>query len=427
MPYTLTRHANFQVEVNGHLDSEAVDVERRQIVHDIRRRASVPGFRPGRAPETVVRSRFAAEIATELEQQLAERLWAEVVEAETDLELLTRPQIKHAHLHDDGSFHLEAALEVRPRYELPEIEGVDLPEVPTVPTDEEVAEEIERIRTENGAWEPVEDDEASDGMLVEADLVGEMEGSEEEPYREENARFVMGGDDVPPEINEALQGARPGDERVAEKRFPDDDPKPERAGKKVRYRIGVKGLRRRQLPPVDDDLAKAVGLDSLDDLRERVREGLVRRKRADRREQQRRAVLDHLEAGIDPADLPSSLVQSAVQEDLNRFAYSMAMQGMAPDSDQVDWQAMAARFEPGSRRKVLDTLILEQLAETWDIGVPENEVDAYVTAEAQQLGHPPAEHKATLASDGKLDQVRHAARVSATVDEMIRRAGGEVE
>ena len=76
---------------------------------------------------------------------------------------------------------------------------------------------------------------------------------------------------------------------------------------------------------------------------------------------------------------------------------------------------------------MLDTLVLEQLADEWQIPVPESEVDAYLHAEASRSGVPPAEHKANAAKEGRLTGIRHAARVSATVDELIRRAGGEVD
>jgi FKBP-type peptidyl-prolyl cis-trans isomerase (trigger factor) len=138
-------------------------------------------------------------------------------------------------------------------------------------------------------------------------------------------------------------------------------------------------------------------------------------------------VLDHLETEIDQAELPSSLVQSTLREQLDRYAYTMAMQGMDFDPEKVNWQEMSAKAEPAARQEVLDTLILEQLAEGWEIPVPEAEVDAYIAAEAARQGLPPAEHKANLAAERKLERVRHAARIAATVDEMIRRAGGEVE
>jgi trigger factor len=263
--------------------------------------------------------------------------------------------------------------------------------------------------------------------MVEADLQGEMEGSDEEPYSEQGAQFVIGHESVPSQINEALQGAKVGDRRVAEKTFPDDDENESRAGKTVTYAIEVKGLKRKAVPPVDDELATTLGMESLDELTNRVSEVLSRNKEMERREQWRRHILDHLEDGIDVNELPSSLVQGAVREDLSRFSYQMAMQGIDPEKGEVDWQELGAKMEPGARRRVLDMLVLEQLSESWDIPVPEAEVDSYIAAEAVRLNIPPAEHKANLAKEDKLDGMRHSARISATINEMIRRAGGEVE
>ena len=428
MPYTVTRHPNHMLEITAELPAATVDDERRKVIQAYRRHAQIPGFRPGKAPESAVRARFADEIRSELREQLAETAWREVLDGEADLQPLTQPDIETADLGEDGGFQMTAKLEVRPHLELPDLEGFELPDVDVEPAEAEISEELDRLREQHAAWEPVDDTtRAEDGMLVEADLHGEMEGSDEDPYSEENARFVLGSDGIPAEVNESLQGAVVGDDRTAERRFPDDDEHPERAGKTVTYQIHVKGLKRKVLPDLDDELAKGVGVEDVAELTDRVRDAVRRRKVAQRREDWRRAVLDHLEANADVNELPSSLIQSAVREDLNRFAYSLAMQGVAPESDDINWQEMAARFEPGARKRVLDNLVLEQLAKSWQVGVPEAEVDAYITGEARQLGVPPGEHKANLAKEDRLGQIRHAARISATVDELIRRAGGEVE
>lgn len=426
MPYTLNRLPNHTVEIAAHLEPAAVADERRSVLRRFLRQARVPGFRPGRAPEAAVRARYGDEIAAELRDHLAEVVWQQVVEGEDTLVPLTPPAVDKAEIDADGGFSLSATIEVRPRYELPELE-LDLPEVEVEPLDTEIEEELDKLREEHAAWEPADDAVAEDGMMVEADLDGSLEGSLDDPFHEDGARFVLGSDGVPPEVNETLQQARVGDSRQATRRFPDDDENQERAGKSVTYTLLVKALKRKSLPDVDDDLAAVVGLDSVAELRSRIAEMLRSRKIAHRRDTWRRAALDHLQAAIDSADLPSSLVQGAVREDLNRFAYTLAMRGVAPDSAAVDWQQLAARFEPEARRRVLDTLVLEQLAETWDVGVPESNVDAYIVGEARQLGVPPAEHKANLAKEHRLDQIRHAARMSAVVDEMIRRAGGEVD
>jgi trigger factor len=427
MPYTLTRKANHTVEIAAELEPEAVDHERDAIVRTIRSNARIPGFRPGKAPAAAVQARYSEEIRSELQEHLTGLLWREVFDSEKELEPLSNPQISTLEFADDGSFRLVAELEVRPHYDLPEASDLELPEVSLDVSDAEIDTELGQLQEEHALWEPVTDETASDGMLIEADLQGVVEGSEDEPYSEDDARFILGSESVPPEISEALQGAAAGDTRTAVKVLPDDLEDADKAGKTVRYEIVVKDLKRKVLPEIDDDLATTVGADTLDELRDRIRDMVTQRKVNERRTTWRRFILDHLQQGMDQNELPPSMVQQTVREQLDRYAYTVAMQGVDVDLDAIDWQQLAAKAEPAARQEVLDTLILEQLAKSWEVAVPEPEVDAYVAAEAARLGVPPSEHKANLAAEQKLDRIRHAARVAATVDEMIRRAGGEVD
>jgi trigger factor len=344
-----------------------------------------------------------------------------------DVDPLTNPEVSDLEFASDGGFSFKAEFEVRPSYDLPELEKLGLPEVSLDISDPEIDGELIKVQEEQAVWEPADDDDAADGMMVEVDLQGEVDGSEDEPYSEEDARFVIGSDSVPPEVNEALQGAKVGEQRTAIKALPDDLDDADKAGKEVTYTIDVKTLKRKSLPEIDDDLATTIGLEDLEELRGRIRDVLSQQKRNERRNTWRRFVLDHLAENIDQAELPSSLVQSTVRDQLDRYAYTMAMQGTNVDPEKIDWQELAAKAEPAARQEVLDTLVLEQLAQSWEVPVPEAEVDAYVATEAAREGKPPAEHKANLAAEHKLERIRHAAKVAATVDEMIRRAGGEVE
>jgi trigger factor len=427
MTYKLTEQPNHRIEVAGSLATDVVARERQQIVRSIRSKARLPGFRSGKAPESMIRARFADDIETELKEHLSELVWREVMDGETGLQPLTMPELRDVGFTDDGSFRLTARLEVRPSFDLPDLSAASLPELSLEVADGEIDVELGRIAEQQAVWLPVDDGRASDGMLVEADLTGRMEGSGDEPYEESDARFVLGSEAVPLEVSKALQGAAVGETRLANKSFPDDDEKADRAGKTVTYTVLVKGLKRKEIPEIDDDLAKGVGLEDLDDLRRRVGDALARRKRAERRDHWRRALLDDLEAGIDLNQLPSSLVQNAVNESINRYAYQMAIQGLGPADGNFKWQELAAKAEPSARQHVADNLVLEQLAMAWDTPVPEAEVEAFIAAEAAQLGIPPAEHKANLVAEEKLEGIRHAARLTSVVDEMIRRAGGEVE
>ncbi len=427
MPYSVTRGANHTVAITANLEPEAVERERENILRKIRRSAAVPGFRPGKAPVAAIRARYAGAIQEELQEHLTGVLWHEIFDGESEMEPLTDPEISEIAFSDDGGFRFKAELEVRPSYELREIEALELPEVSLEVSNAEIDEELAKVANEQAVWEPAEDAVAADGMLIEVDLEGKVEDSDDEPYSESDASFVLGSDRVPPEINEALQGAAIGDHRQAAKKLPEDLEDPAKAGKTVRYEITVKGLKRKAVPEIDDDLAVAVGLENLDDLRERIKGVLENHKRSGRRTAWRRFILDHLEQNIDRGELPPSLVQATLREQLDRYAYTMAMQGVDVDPEKINWQEIAAKAEPAARQEVLDTLILEHLARTWEVAVPEAEVDAYVAAEAARRGVPPAEHAANLAADHRLERVRHGARIAATVDEMIRRAGGEVE
>jgi trigger factor len=187
MPYTLTRKANHTIEISAELDPDAVSKERGVIVKSIRHKASVPGFRRGKAPEAAVRARYAEEIHEELQEHLTGVLWREVFDGEEELSPLTNPQMKAVDFAEDGGFSFTAELEVRPEYELPEIEGLTLPEVSLDISDPEIDAELAKIQEEQAVWQPADDEEAADGMLIEVDLEGRVEDVDDEPYSEKDA------------------------------------------------------------------------------------------------------------------------------------------------------------------------------------------------------------------------------------------------
>ncbi len=423
MTHQLTRKANHTVEIVASADATAVATERERIVKTIARRANVPGFRPGKAPLQAVRSRFAAAIEDELKDELTSRLWREAFAEEQDLHPLTQPTVTQVRLDADG-FSFTAELEVRPHFDLPSLDGVTLPTVSLEVAQAEVDGELEQLRDAHATWEPAAADAvAGDGLVAEVELVPEA-GNDADEAR--TAHFLVGGPGVPAEFSDALRGAKVGDHRQAVRshRHGDGDDAHEH---QVATTLVVKGLKSKVLPAADDDLAKTIGLDSLAELVERVKEHLTRQKHSQRRDAWRRHLLDHLEQGLDPAEMPASLVGSSVREDLNRLAYSLAMQGIDLDKAPIDWGQLASSGEPAARAKVLDNLVLAQLADDWQMAVPEAAVEALIRAEASRRGIPATEHKANLAKQDALDDLRHAARIAATVDELIRRAGGEVD
>ncbi len=429
MSYQLQQRPDHTVEISASFDVEEVESERRRILMEYRRKARIPGFRPGKAPLHLVQIRFGDAVNDELQEELSKRAWSEVLDAEDGFEPISHFRITGAHFNDDGSFSLSGEVEVRPRWELPPVDEITLPEIAIDVSDAEIDAELEQIQDERAVWSPA-DGAATDGMLVEVDLKAEVTEGEGEPFSKDGVRFVLGKDALFPEIQEALRGASVGETRTAEREMPADEEngtEQTAPGKKIRYTVTVTSLKTKELPPIDDELADALGFDSLDSLKDRIRDGLTRAKRNERRTAFRRTILDRLEEGIDVNSIPNSLVKSVLRDELTNYAYSLAIQGKDPQSGDIDWQEVSAKMEPDVRKKVLDELVLEQLGEAWGIQVPEAEVETFIVADAQRKGIPPAEYRANLEKEGRVEGIRHAARIAAIVDEAIRRAGGEVE
>ncbi len=422
MSYQVTERLQHKVEIAAQLEPEVVERERKALLRSWSGKARIPGFRPGKAPLAILQARFGDQVQGELIEKLAAIALQEVLEGEDNLRPLGPPEVTKADLEPDGGFSLGAEMEVRPEIELRPIEELTLPEVSVEVSDDEVEQEVEKLQKEQAAWEPADDEPAADGMRVDCTFHGETVDDGEVIVHEENAGFIIGHPELYQEINEAMQGAKTGDTCSATERFEDDDPDPGRAGKNIRFDVTIKGLKREELPPADDELATAVGLESFEQLQERIKEALQQQKIEQRRERWRKTLLEQISEGFDINTLPTSLVQSAVDGELEHLEQLFKQHG--GDSGNFDRQRFATDIEPSARRKVVDMLILNQLAEEWQISADE-QLDRVVQLQAERIGIPAPEHRANLKKQGKLDEMSYNLRLAGAVSELIRRAGGE--
>ncbi len=449
MTVQINRRPDHVVELTAEVSADTVTKERQKITRKVGKNVSLPGFRPGKVPPKVVEKRFRKEVEEELKRALIEQLWRETFASDDSLQPISDElKVNEGEFSDDGSFRFSGEIEVRPVFDLPEPQGAELSDEAVEVTDAEVGQEIEQIRERQAQWEPMDADEAAeDGVLAEIDLTGEVveapsatddESSQESDDASESPELpswqdltVLVGQGTPfPEVDEALQGLRVGESATVTRRFPEDTPEERLQGVTASYTIELKSLRRQVLPPLDDELVKGMnieGLETLEDLRQRVREAVEHRKHQEQQDRWRREVLDYLTEKLDPNELPPTLVQNVLQADLERYAMQLAYSGQDPRTADVDWQQVSAQLEPAARRKALDRLVLEQMAERLDVPVPEATVDAYVRSEAAREGTPPAEYKAKLASEGRLDAIRHAARIDEAARELVEVARGSGE
>ena len=394
------------------------------VTRSYTKRAAIPGFRKGKAPESVISKRFADEIKGDVLEAVVPDAVAEAIE-ERKLSILGRPRIDELKWEPPGPIRFAAHLDLKPAVDPGEYRGVVVDDVFVEPTDDEVSRVIDRIREAHAEFHPVEGRPAAPGDFAVADIGGSFveilaPGQNPRTFRDEKLTLEVGHADSMPEINEALRGAAPGETRRFRKTFPDDFPNDEFKGKTVDYEVTLAALKEKKLPAVDDEFARAVSEgDTVATLREKVRGRLRHDKEVERRRRFRRAILERLVAKADiPA--PEILVESETTAALRDYARYLAQSGADPEKE--DWEKLRAEAQPGAEKRVREYLLLDAIAEREGIQVSDTELEAEFKRAAAERGVEPAVLREQMAKAGGIDALRDEMRLAKAVDLLIASA-----
>ena len=411
---------SLEIEVPG----EDVEKAWKEVTRAYTKRAALPGFRKGKAPESVVQKRFAEEIKSDvLEHLLPEALSAAVEEKK--LSVLGRPQIDALNWDPPGPIRFTAKLDLKPPIDPGEYRGLPVQDAVAEPTDDEVERVLERFREQHAEFHPIEGRPAAAGDFAVADVAGTFveilaPGQTPRTFRDEKVTLEVGHADSMAEINDALRGAAPGETRRFRKNFPDDFPNEEFKGKTVDYEVTLAALKEKKLPELDDDLAKQVAEgETADGLRQKVREGLRREKEAERRRAFRRAILDQLLAKT-PVPAPEVLVESEITGALRDYARYLANNGIDPK--EADWEKLREDSREGAVRRVQEYLLVDEIARREGIEVNDTELEAEFKRAAARRGVDPAELREQMAKGDGLEALRDEMRLARTIDLLIAQA-----
>jgi len=355
-------------ETRATLDIEvpAEDVERTYgaVARAFAQRAALPGFRRGHVPESLVQQRFAGEIREEVIERLLPAALTSAIE-EKQLSVLGHPHVENLEWNPPGPIRFSARLDLKPVVDPGEYRDIPVEDVSVEPSEEELAQVLDRIRESHAEFHPVEGRRAAAGDFAVADVAGRFieilqPGQDPRTFRDEKLTLEVGHADSMPEINDALAGALPGETRAFRKSFADDFPNEEFRGKTVDYEVTLVALKEKRLPEFDDEFARAVAqAESADVLREKVRANLRQEKEAARRRKFRRDILETILSRTSvPA--PEVLVESEVVSSLRDYARYLATNGVDPK--EADWEKLREDARPGAERRVREYLMLDAVA-----------------------------------------------------------------
>ena len=410
-------------EVEVEVPAEEVSKTYRTITKRYQKLARIPGFRAGKVPESLVRSKFAKELRQEvLEALVSERFRREIEDRK--LRPISEPQLLDLQLTDGSPLRFKAAFEVLPEIDITgyDVVKVDKPNVDL--TEDEYQAELDRILENHATVEPVEEERPlTDGDWADISFRGEIkplaqtvtaEGAATEvgePINGDEVLIEIGGKNTLPAFTEALRGAKAGREMTFEVEYPAEFGDRRLAGQTVNYDVTVKAIKRKNFPERDAELAKQLGnAESWEKFEQQFRENVGRRKREALESQAKNRMIEEL---IDRFQfpVPESVVQQRIDARLERGLRALAQQGMKPeDMRKLDFGRLRAAQRTEAEREVRASLIVDRVAEAEKVEVSDTELDNEVLMLSLQTREPYETLRERLVRDGGLNRLREELR-----------------
>jgi trigger factor len=359
--------------VEKHLDAEFKKVGRT---------AKVRGFRPGKAPLGVIKKVYGPQVEAEVASQLIQEGLNHAVD-EHGIHLVARPELEDfSKLASGETFSFRAKMEVRPKIETVDVEGIEIYRDLDSVEDEQIDAELERLRVHHSdleAPDPMRPAKEGDQLIVDYKIT--IDGEPADDLSAEESEANLGQDTLLPELEAGLMGLSPGQTKVIEMTFPEDHQNPRFQGKKIAFHTTVKELRERVLPALDDDFAKDCGdfetLDALKaDIRKKLEESATKRSEASIKDQLIQAVVDKNDIPV-----PPTMLEEQKRMMLYEVFQLSQMLGQPPDFD-----ALMAQAEARAPRRVQAGLLLHALARQENIEIAESDFDAKLAELAESTG-----------------------------------------
>lgn len=406
-----------------HIELESQEMERalEASYKRLANRIQVPGFRRGKVPRAILERFLGKEtMLKEAEEHAVTEFYNRAIE-EHHIEVIDQPKIEV--LHNDPTIAFRATVAVRPSIELGDYKHIRLKREEVTVEEAEVDKALEQLRLQQAPWEPVERPVAL-GDLVTMDVQGTLDGKS--VLNETGLQYpVIQGSPVPiPGFAEKLEGLEKGAEATFSISLPQDYDNRQLAGQTIEFKVKVGEIKQKRLPNLDDEFAKSIGagLDTLDQLRERLRTNLKARAEAEARARYEEQVI---QAAMDLArlDVPEVLIEQETDAMLSEQAsrFRGGQKGLDEYLANIGKtnEEMKQELHPQARRRVVRTLVLDKIAQAEGVAVSPEEVQAEIGALAQQAGERANQIRRAFESHQSRHSLEHVLLTRKTVQRLV--------
>ncbi len=411
-----------QRKVRVELPVEEVNREFASVYESLGQRARIRGFRPGKAPRSVLQGLYRDEARGQVLSILVERSLGEIFK-DRGLKPVSRPEVEADGLEEGKAFTFSALVEVKPEIEVENYLGQELEKVKLAVEEAHVDAALRHLQESYAHLAPVEERnivQRGDFLLL--DFIGFVDGKPLPGGKSENYQLEVGSGRALQQFEDALVGLKKNGQHKVKVEFPKDHPNQELAGKTVDFSVTVREIKTKILPLLDDEFAKDHGeCASLQELRKKVRARLE----GELEDAQRRELKEQLLSRLIDShalEVPPSMVERQVRYLVERQQSRPVARGTAGSSEKPSLEQVRRDVQPQALRQVKATLLIEKIAELEKIGVSDEELQQRIDVLARAAGEKASALRELYRRPEALDDLRSQMIFDRTLDFLFQRA-----
>ncbi|MFL5421582.1 MAG: trigger factor [Myxococcales bacterium] len=394
-----------------------------QAYTGLSRTVKLKGYRAGHVPRRLVERYFGEDVKKDVAQKLVNSTIGEAL-SEHKLEPVAPPRIETNDVNPGHPFKYVATVEVRPHVEPKDYLGLPVPKVDEDIDERMIDSEIENLRQSQSMFVPVEGRESIElGDFAAVDYEGFLNGEPLKGAQRENVLLEVAPGSILDSKAEELSGARVGETREIKAKFPPDYPAPALREKEGLFRVSVKGIKRREIPALDDQFVQDLGRDAktVDELREKLRADLAVQRKERAKQERREAILTAL-VERNPVEAPPALIERNVDGMLQTMMAGFQRRGIDAQRLGLNLDRMREELRPRAALEVKGYLLLEAIAEKEKLEATEEDLEKHYEKASGELGQPAENIKTAFHQQGAVEGLKARLRQDKALAFLLEKA-----
>lgn len=421
----IIKKENSVVTLKMRINADSFDKACQNAYQKSRSKFNIPGFRKGKAPKAIIEKQYGEGVFFE---DAINALFPDAFEAavkEHNIEAIDRPEIDVEEIGKGQDLVIIADVAVKPDVELGQYKNIEVEEVSSEVSEDEIEGELKRMQEQNARFISVEDREVKSGDMLLIDFNGKVDGEEFEGGKSENYSIVVGSNTFIPGFEEQLEGMKLNEEKDLSVKFPDEYHSEDLAGKDAVFTVKINEIKEKELPALDDEFVKDVSeFDTLDELKKDIREKMEKSKSAMAENETKNKIIEKV-AENSKVEIPEVMIEKQIENMLYDFDHQLRNQGLDLENylklTGTEMDDLKGQMKPDAEKRVKNGLVIDAVAKAENIEVSDEEMEKELKDMADSYKMEVEKIKSTL-RESDLEYIKDTVVARKTVEFMKENA-----